>query len=139
MPTLLKQIRAKIVQPSGRAVKVRVNHGENFSYKGQRYEAANAEDLQLEEFAGFAWHTAIYQKGVPKARPYWIQPSPGLTGDDFENIDGEWLVKVIRQALKDDRAEQIKLTVVLFFAGGGFAAASLGCWFAYKIAQKLGA
>ncbi len=139
MTTLLRKIRARIVMPDGQLVKVNVNPGADFMKGGKRYVAPGPGDTILETLLGFSYFVALYQFGVPKPRPYWIEPSPGLTGDDFENVDGEWLPKKIREALEDKRAQEIKMNVLIGLGFAATGAAGLAAWFAYKVMHFLGA
>src|SRR6185503_19368722 len=98
-----KLIHAFVIYPSGFVTHRKIAPDENFELKDQtKYLAPEANQVARCRFLGKEWAIACYQHNTPKARPFWTEPSPGLTAADFQNIDGEWLVTMLRRAMKGD-------------------------------------
>lgn len=123
---MASKIRVAIVKPSGNVEFKRVVDGQRFQdSSGNRYDSPKRNDICKVNILGIDFEVALYQSGIPKARPAWILPSPGLTGQDLNNVDGDWLINLVRRALLENEKEQLKNLILMILCGVS-ALASIG-------------
>ena len=95
-----KTQRVVIVYPNSDTEIRHVPRGVDFQDRqGRIYKPAGVGDVLKIRVYGIDYHFALYQAGIPKPRPYWVLPSPGLSGRDLMNLEGEWIVNLLRRAL----------------------------------------
>ncbi len=135
-----RKIRVAIIQPSGNVHFMKVRDGHRFTDdKNNRYEPPTRGDFGKVSLFGIDVEIALYQSGIPKARPAWILPSPGLTGQDLQNVDGDWLLNLVRRALEENAKLQAKEWLILIACGISVLASIASAFMTWQLQKAISA
>lgn len=128
---------AYIIPPNGEARRVKGFNGKDFSYDNKGYKAPNINEFSRVWLGLLKRKVVYYVEGIPTPIPMTgVKRDPrSYSADDVQTVEGEFAVKVVRDALQDEKKLELLVWVSLIVSALSLVLCIVNAVLVYKLGK----